>query len=365
MVKVGIIGTNWGGKVQTPIFRAAGLEVVAIYSRKKEKAQKLCDKLNVKYAFDSVEELCNCPEVDVVSVTSPTYLHAQHALTALRAGKHVLSDKPGGANVPEVQEMFDEALKRPNQFAIIDHEMRFTPAVQAARQAILIDGAIGELRHFDMQQMMNFGSFGRNHVWWNEKEKGGGILGAAGVHSIDQLHYITGQKITHVNAMTETFVKEKRMHPKDWKTKEDESKMLPCTAEEYVAAQFRCDGGALGTLSITGVMTGQGGGATYFNGTKGSAKLSGNSFVLYNAKGKVVLERKDGRLPEDLRKVAGNHGGAPALGTFNIALQIKEYLEGGNKRALDDACSFADTLYNQKVIEAIHNSNANTNSSRL
>ena len=139
MVKVGIIGTNWGGKVQTPIFRAAGLEVVAIYSRKKEKAQKLCDKLNVKYAFDSVEELCNCPEVDVVSVTSPTYLHAQHALTALRAGKHVLSDKPGGANVPEVQEMFDEASKRPNQFAIIDHEMRFTPAVQAARQAILID----------------------------------------------------------------------------------------------------------------------------------------------------------------------------------------------------------------------------------
>ena len=104
MVKVGIIGTNWGGKVQTPIFRAAGLEVVAIYSRKKEKAQKLCDKLNVKYAFDSVEELCNCPEVDVVSVTSPTYLHAQHALTALRAGKHVLSDKPGGANVPEVQD---------------------------------------------------------------------------------------------------------------------------------------------------------------------------------------------------------------------------------------------------------------------
>ena len=129
--------------------------------------------------------------------------------------------------------------------------------------------------------------------------------------------------------------------------------MVPCTAEEYVAAQFRCDGGALGTLSITGVMTGQGGGATYFNGTKGSAKLSGNSFVLYNAKGKVVLERKDGRLPEDLRKAAGNHGGAPALGTFNIALQIKEYLEGGNKRALDDACSFADTLYNQKVIEAI------------
>ena len=40
-IGVGIIGTNWGGKVQTPIFRAAGLEVVAIYSRKMEKAQKM------------------------------------------------------------------------------------------------------------------------------------------------------------------------------------------------------------------------------------------------------------------------------------------------------------------------------------
>lgn len=50
--------------------------------------------------------------------------------------------------------------------------------------------------------------------WWNEKEKGGGIIGAAGVHMIDQLHFITGQKISHINAITETFVKEKRMHPK-------------------------------------------------------------------------------------------------------------------------------------------------------
>ena len=86
MVRVGIIGTNWGGKVQTPIFRAAGLEVVAIYSRNISKAQKLCESMKVKYAFDSVEELCSCPEVDVVSITSPTHLHAQHALIALRAG---------------------------------------------------------------------------------------------------------------------------------------------------------------------------------------------------------------------------------------------------------------------------------------
>ena len=81
-------------------------------------------------------------------------------------------------------------------------------AFQAARKAILEEKAIGDIRHFDTVQQMNFGSFGPNHVWWNEKEKGGGILGAAGVHSIDQLHYITGQKVQAVNAITQTFVKD-------------------------------------------------------------------------------------------------------------------------------------------------------------
>ena len=154
-VNVGIIGTNWGAKTQVPIFRAAGLEVVALYSRRLEKAQGICEKADIAHAFDSVEELCNCPDVDVVSITSPTYLHSEHALIALKAGKHVLCDKPAGANVAEVEAMVAEASARPEQFAVIDHETRYTPAIMAARQAILVDKAIGELRHFDLTQLMN------------------------------------------------------------------------------------------------------------------------------------------------------------------------------------------------------------------
>ena len=206
---------------------------------------------------------------------------------------------------------------------------------------------VGDIRHFDSHQMMNFNSFGRNHVWWNEREKGGGILGAAGVHYIDQLHYIMGQKITHVNALTETFVKEKRLHPKHWKTKEDETKMLPCTAEEYVAAQFRCNGGALGTLSITGVMIGQSGGTTYFNGTK-FAKLTGRSLIVYDSKGDIITQTDDDKIPEDLRRVAETMG-APALGRLILPLPSGIFLMATK---FGDACSFADVLYNQKVMEA-------------
>ena len=153
------------------------------------------------------------------------------------------------------------------------------------------------------------------------------------------------------------------MHPKQWKTKEDETKMLPCTAEEYVAAQFRCNGGALGTLSITGVMIGQSGGTTYFNGTKGSAKLTGRSLIVYDSKGDIITQTDDDKIPEDLRRVAETMG-APALGTFNIAVAIRDFLDG-NDQALNDACSFADALYNQKVMEAIHLSNESMSLSRL
>jgi predicted dehydrogenase len=369
MVGVAIVGTNWGGNVQTPIFRAAGLNVVAIYSRSLKKAEKVAKNLRIKHAFDSVEKMCECPDVDVVSITSPTHLHVQHALIALRAGKHVLSDKPAGANVPEVEELARESKQRPNQIAIIDHEMRFTSSVLAARKAVFQDKIIGELRHFDMQMMMNFFSFGKNHVWWNEKEKGGGILGAAGVHYIDMLHFITGQKITAVNAMTETFVKEKRMHPKSWKTEADKTRLIPCTAEEYFCAQFRCDDGALGSLNVSGVMAGQGGGTTFFNGTKGSAKLTSDTFTVFDLSGKVITETKDGRVPEALRKVAGDHAGAPALGTFNIATAIKHRLEntpnGEKCYDLDHACTISEGLYNQRVIEAIHVSNERAHQCRL
>lgn len=170
-VGVGIIGTNWGAKTQTPIFRAAGLEVVALYSRRLSKAEEICETMGIEHAFDTVEDLCSCPDVEIVSVTSPTYLHSEHAIAALKAGKHVLCDKPAGASVEEVRAMVECSRDHPGQLSIIDHETRLTPAILAARQAILVDGAIGELLHFDLHQVRpkprhsQLDFHGRSEIW--------------------------------------------------------------------------------------------------------------------------------------------------------------------------------------------------------
>merc|ERR1712110_687468 len=103
-------------------------------------------------------------------------------------------------------------------------------------------------------------------------------------------------------------------------------------------------------------MSGCGGGSLHVNGTAGTVRIENGKLFVHNAKGKVVTEVADGKLPDDLRKVAGNHAGAPALGTFNIAVAIKKFVETGHRGDLAMACSFEDSLYNQKVIAAVHSS---------
>mmetsp|Transcript_32282 Transcript_32282/g.72857 ORF Transcript_32282/g.72857 Transcript_32282/m.72857 type:complete len:350 (+) Transcript_32282:75-1124(+) len=349
MVRVGIIGTGWGVNVQVPIFRAAGLEVTAIYSRDKAKAQSICEKLKIPHAFDSIGDLVGCPDVDLVSVVSPTHLHAEHSLAALRAGKHVLTDKPAGASVAEVEAMAKEARERPKQVAIIDHEVRFTKAAQAARKAVAEDKAIGELRHVDLQFMLQFGHFGRRHSWWNEQEKGGGVMGAIGVHAIDLLHFTTGQKISTVNGMLETFVKEKPNR---------DGGMVPCTAEEYISTQIRTEGGAVGTFSISGVTHTRQSRVIHFVGTSGSAlfDIDKCSLTVSDAKGKTVSQVADDK---------SVYNDAFPLGTFNLASGIKALIEGGDAAALGAACTFEDGLYNQRVIAAVQKSSVAGAWSRL
>lgn len=67
-LRVGIVGTGWGVRVQAPKFADAGLHVVALYSRSQERAEQLAGNLGIKHAFSDVNELCRCEEVDLVSI---------------------------------------------------------------------------------------------------------------------------------------------------------------------------------------------------------------------------------------------------------------------------------------------------------
>ena len=237
-MRVGIIGTGWGVSVQLPLFQQAGLEVVALYSRDLAKARQLCVDNDIDPttgAYDDIAALLACKRVQLVSVVSPTFLHVVHALAALRAGKHVLCDKPLAVTAAEAAPLVAweaEAATdcgKPRQIALVDHELRFLRCVQAARVWCGVgsgsggvgDGGeggegggdhpvIGALRHASASFLVNMRGLGmRAHSWWHERARGGGISAAMGVHVVDLLAFVTGRRFVSLSGAARTFITER------------------------------------------------------------------------------------------------------------------------------------------------------------
>ncbi|HYL55721.1 MAG TPA: Gfo/Idh/MocA family oxidoreductase, partial [Gemmatimonadales bacterium] len=145
-LRVGVIGTGFGRRVQLPALRlVSGVEVTAIASSSLERARAVAGEFGVAHAFGSGEELVRASDVDLVIVASTPDSHARHAIAALDAGKHVLCEKPMTLTARDAERMV-EAAARSRGTSRIDHELRYEPNRLKARQLIR-SGAIGSVWH--------------------------------------------------------------------------------------------------------------------------------------------------------------------------------------------------------------------------
>ncbi|GGB62004.1 putative oxidoreductase YulF [Fictibacillus barbaricus] len=109
-MKFGVIGTNW----ITESFIAAAREVEsfilsAVYSRTEEKAKEFAEKNGAEYIFTDLEEMAASTVIDAVYIASPNSFHAEHAITLMKHGKHVICEKPIASNVAEIEKMIATA----------------------------------------------------------------------------------------------------------------------------------------------------------------------------------------------------------------------------------------------------------------
>lgn len=250
------------------------VEIAAVYNRTRSKAEDV-QKQYGGTVCDSVEELVSM-DLDAVSVCTANSMHAHDTILALRAGKHVLCEKPMDITLEKCITMAEEADKA-GKLLMIAHNQRFSAAHVMAHDMIA-SGEIGRVLSFDTK----FGHAGPEFwsgtpdTWFFRKSASGmGVLADLGIHKTDLIHYLTGDAVTEVYAHTATL--DKRFPDG-----------TPVEVEDNAWCIYRLACGATGTMHVSWTNYGKEYNSIVINGTKGSIHCYDDREYT------LVLEKSDG-----------------------------------------------------------------------
>ena len=217
---VGMVGYAFMGAAHSQGWRTAPRffdlplrpDLAVLCGRDKEKATAAADKLGWRSVETDWRALLTRDDVALVDVCSPGDTHAEIAIAALEAGRHVLCEKPLANTVDEARAMVAAASRAASKGvrSMVGYSYRRVPAVALARR-LVEQGRIGEIRHVRASYQQDWivdPEFPL--VWRLQKDAAGsGALGDIGAHIVDMAQYLTGDLLTGVSALTETFVRER------------------------------------------------------------------------------------------------------------------------------------------------------------
>lgn len=342
MTRIGIIGTGWGTRVQVPMFREAGLEVVAISGFHRNKTRETASELGLT-AYDDWRELASAADVDLVTIVTPPSEHREMAVAALEAGKHVICEKPTAMNALEAEHLVAVSKRRPEQIALIDHELRFLPSWREARERI---GSLGGVRYAEVRYASpSRGDRNRAWNWWSDASRGGGIWGAVGSHFIDALRYF-GMEVEAAQALMRTTIE----------TRPFGDGMREVTSDDFASVDLRLRGGAVAVMTFSAVSSGPD---------------ETSMLTIYCERGamRFICEEvflSEGGSPfavmagERMANRPGNSpGGAFGSGTLHLGRALRAALDDGDRAALSPAATFEDGLMQQRVLDAARKSAEN------
>ncbi|MFJ2506760.1 Gfo/Idh/MocA family protein [Arthrobacter citreus] len=197
-------------------------------------------------------------DIDVIDIVTPGASHAEIAIAALEAGKHVLCEKPL-ANTLEEAEAMAAAAERAAGKAMVGFTYRRVPAASFARDLVQ-SGAIGEIRQVRAVYLQDWLVDPEAPLTWRLQKDaaGSGALGDLGAHAVDLAQFITGQKITSVSGTLNTFVHERPLLGEaSGLAGTGTEERGPVTVDDLALFNSRFDGGAMGSFEATRMSTGR------------------------------------------------------------------------------------------------------------
>ncbi|MFF1603838.1 Gfo/Idh/MocA family protein [Streptomyces mirabilis] len=217
---VGMVGYAFMGAAHSQGWRTVGRVfdlprtpvLAAVCGRDASAVRAMADRHGWAAAETDWRALIARDDVDLVDICTPGDSHAEIALAALAAGKHVLCEKPLANTVEEAEAMTEaaEAAFARGQMSMVGFNYRRLPATSLARRMVT-EGRLGALRHVRVTYLQDWLVDPEFPLTWRLRKElaGSGALGDLGAHIVDLAQYLAGEPVVGVSALTETFVRER------------------------------------------------------------------------------------------------------------------------------------------------------------
>lgn len=290
---VAVIGYSFMGRAHSNAWRNVGafypdvpeVTMQTLVGRDEARVKQAATELGWADTATDWREVLERDDIHIVDVCAPGHVHAEVALAALAAGKHVLVEKPLANSVAECEALVAAAAEAPGR-AMLGFNYRRVPALALARELVR-EGRIGQVQQARLSYLQDWLSDPSAPMTWRLRKEtaGSGVLGDLGSHAVDQLHYLLDEPVTAVRGELRTFVPE-RPGP-------DGTEAV--TVDDAAWATLHTASGVVASLEVSRVATGRKNALTIeIYGTRGSLRFDLESLNELELT-QVGADRTDGR----------------------------------------------------------------------
>jgi predicted dehydrogenase len=370
-IKTAVIGTGFIGPAHIEALRRVpGVQVLAVGSDEPERARMIADQFGIVKVYTRWEDVIQDPEIEVVHNCTPNNLHYVINRAAIRAGKHIVSEKPLTMTAGESSELL-RLVKSTGVVHAVNFNYRFYPLIQQAR-AMVRSGQLGEVYLVHGHYLQDWLFHDTDYNWRLEP----GISGASravadiGSHWCDLVQFITGQTIRRVCASLST-VHAKRRKPASaaatFKGKERRATVrdtaVAISTEDAGVVMFELENGAKGVFTVSQVSAGRKNREWFeIDGSKlalaWNQEEPNNLWIGHRDSPNGNLIKDPSLLDESVRKYAHYPGGHPEGfpdGPKNLFINVYDFIRSGAdpRKVKPEFPTFVDGHIENRLVEAV------------
>ena len=371
-LNVAIIGAGMIGAAHASGYRAHQARLSSsdcqfvlhtVCDAREEAAQELAGVWGFSHVSNDWKAVLANPEIDIVSVALPNFLHAEVAAAALRAGKHVLCEKPLALTAAQAKELTDLAATSKGISGSVFNYRRI-PAISMIKE-LIGKGEIGTPTHLLVQYQCGYAADPLlPHSWrYTESRAGGGALHDIGAHAVDIARFLCGDISEIVGATTDTFIKQRYLPltagaGHSHVTLSDKAETVD--TDDISSCVMRFDNGCQGLFSASRVTVGMGNTLSFtLTGSKGTVLFNSErpgEFKIARASvenGAFITQANNPSFPYLSDMIPVPHDGVAIGYAEGFGFMIAEFMQAVAQNRAYTKGSFADGLAVALVLEAI------------